>query len=216
MATTGTKTNQDICLSALRKATITAGDEPATGDDMVNALESLGSMLKSWQNEGFNLWAVSDLSLPITAGVNNQVVTPRPHSIHNIRFQSNGVEIPMERLNRTEWDELPQKTTSGTPTTFYVDRQRDSFTVRIWPVLSVVTTETLEITYVRELEDVEAVEVVDVPSEWLEATIYGLAARLADDYGLDKPMLVRRAERELELAQAQDREGSIYFLDEYA
>ena len=64
----------------------------------------------------------------------------------------------------------------------------------------------------REFEDqTDLTAVPDVPGEWWDAVVYGLAARLADDYGKNVPNVVARAEEELRLALSADREGSIYF-----
>ena len=50
-----------------------------------------------------------------------------------------------------------------------------------------------------------------MPTEWYEAVVYGLAARLSDEYSVPAENVIARAERELSLALAFDRECSIWF-----
>lgn len=54
--------------------------------------------------------------------------------------------------------------------------------------------------------------VVDVPVGFEDALVYGLAARLLDDFNVNKPNIITRAEAELKLALASDRVNSVYFL----
>lgn len=213
MAITETYTCLEVCTDALRKIGVVAADEQATADEIETASRALNRMLKSWQNRGYNLWAVSSESVTATTGASHSLTAGRPLSIESIRVKQNGIETPMRQMTRDEYDRLPQKDTTGIPTQFYFNRQRDNATFLVWPVFASVTTQTFEVTYIRELNDVVLSEQVDVPSEWYDATIYGLAARLLDDYDISKPNLQARAEEELRIAQAFDREESIWFVE---
>lgn len=213
MTVTNTYTNRDICTDALRKINVTPIDEEAEADHLLAAKRALDRMLKSWQARGYNLWTASRQSVILTTASVYTLDPVRPLQILNCNFKRNGIETPMQQMTRDEYDTLPQKTTQGTPTTFYYDRQREAARLYIWPVLSAASGETLEISYSREIEDIDLDEAVDVPGEWLDAVVYGLAARLADDFRVTHQMVVQRAERELELALSFDQEGSIYWHD---
>lgn len=216
MAVTGTYTNRDLITDAYRKIGVVAQDEPMDADTAQAGMRALDRLLKSWQNHGYQLWATASQSIVLTTAA-AQVLSPvRPLRIYSARLvQTGGNELPMCELTRSEYDRLPNKTTTGTPTQFYYDRQRESALFYVWPLDT--TGRTVNITYEREMEDQTDLEgTPDVPGEWWDALVYGLAARLADDFARNKPMVVQRAERELDLALSMDREGSVYFVgDEY-
>lgn len=204
-------TNHDICTDALRKIGVIAQDQTATADEMETARKALGRMLWSWQNKGYFLFSVTATSVALSTTASYALV-PRPFLVQSVRFKRDDIETPMTLLTREGYDTLPVKTTTGTPTTWYYDRQVNSGTLYIWPVLATATDETLEVTYVRSLDDPELTADVDFPLEWQDAVVYGLASRLTDDFMVNAPNVMARAERELSEALAGDREGSVYFV----
>lgn len=219
MAVTGTRTIRQMCTAALRRAQVTAIDEDPEAADLAEAMDELDFMLKSWQNSGYQIWAYTSGSLTLTTSAAHTLDPVRPLQIVTARFKRNGIEIPMQQITRTEYDNLPQKTSQGTPTQFYYDRQREAARFYVWPVLATASGETVEYTYVRELEDVTDPDaVLDVPGEWWEATVYGLAARLAETYNLNDvyAKLAPRAAVKLDEALSFDREGSVFFAGPYA
>jgi hypothetical protein len=213
MSVTGTVTNFDICTDALRKLGIVAHDTTATDDEMATATRALNRMLKAWQNQGLDLWLTASTTVTLTTAASYTLDPVRPLSVDSVRLKRGGIETPMQKLTRREYDELPLKASTGLPTCFYYDRQREAARLYVWPVLAVAGGQTLAITYTREIADVVASEVADIPAEWYDATVYGLASRLADDFMVNAPNITARAERELDLALSFDREGSVWFVD---
>lgn len=214
MAVTGTITTRDLIEDALRKIGVVAFDEPMTADQVVNGLRAWNRLLKSWQNRGYNLWAVASQTVTLTTAASYTLSPVRPVRILNARLVRSGIETPMLSMTRQEYDAMPVKGSTGLPTRFYYDKQREAALFYIWPVLAVAAGETIRITFEREAEDQTDVNAVpDIPGEWWEAAVYGLAARLADDYSRNVPNVVARAEEELRLALADDREESLFFGD---
>ncbi len=210
---TATQTNEAICRAALRKIGAVALDETPTADEVETARLALERLLKSWQNRGYLLWSVSSLSVTLTTAVSYSMTPARPVQIHNVNFRRSGIDLPMIELTRQEYDRLPNKSATGTPTQFYYDRQKEAGTLYIWPGLATAAGETLQVTYARELADVDLDDPVDVPSEWWDATVYNLALRLVADFGVAPSQdLVGNAALTLQEALAGDREGSIYFV----
>lgn len=208
-------TTRSLITDALRKIGVAAHDETPTADMISNGLRALNRFMRSLQNRGANLWAYSSLSLTCTATASHPLPV-RPLEILSCRFTRDGVEMPMQALTRDEYDRLPVKTATGIPTTYYYDRQRDSARLLVWPVLATAAGKTLEISYVREFSEGDLNDETDIPDEFEDAVIYGLAARLADDYVISAPGVIARAEEELRLALAYDREGSVFFAGPYA
>jgi len=202
----------EICTDALRKINVVAKDEPADADTIEVALGGLRRMLLAWQNRGENLWAVTSDTITATTDAQHSFSVGRPLDVQSMRLKRDGIETPMNRMTRNEYDELPVKASQGLPTNFYFDRQRDVATFKVWPVLASASGEVFDVTYIRSLTDPVLTEDTDIPAEWEEAVVYNLAARLCDDYGRNLPNVVARAKEEFRLASAADCEGSVYFV----
>lgn len=216
MAVTGTLTYSEIINAALRKIGVIAIDSEARADDVTHALKSLNRMLKSWQSRGYNIWAKAEQTVPLTTAASYTLNPVRPLKILSARLVRSGVETPMIGMTRDEYDSLPVKTSTGLPTQYYYDRQREAALFYVWPVLSVADGETVKITYEREFEDATDVnDDADVPGEWYEAVVYNLAAKLADDYEIAAQMVRATAREELFLAMSFDHEESVFFAGPY-
>jgi len=206
-------TVRDAIEDAYRLAGVVAEDEAMTADQAATGERALQRMLSSWQARGYNLFQYTRASVAATTSA-TYTLAFMPHRILNIRFKRDGIETPMEEITRNEYDSLPVKTSRGLPTTWYLDRQRDSATVYVWPLLAAASGETLEISYERPTAEIVTLnDDLDLPDEWEEAAIYNLAVRLGHK-NIPVPLDVVRTAREmLELALADDREGSVYFHD---
>lgn len=218
MAVTGTKTVRDLVVAALRKAGVTDwADQPhATEAEM--AASEMNLMFKGWQNRGYNLWTKASATLPLVAGQASYTLTPvRPLRILSARYWNGSSELPLQELTRDEYDTLPVKAAAGIPTTFHYDRQREAAALYVWPVLWSVIDKEIRYTYEREIEDVANLnDAADIPGEWWECAVYGLAVRLAETSGVAvPPTLFQRAEILLREAGAFDREGSVFFAGEF-
>lgn len=212
MAVTATKTVRDIVTAALRKANITGFGENPAAEDADEAMRDLNVMLKGWQNRGYNIWAKAGMTVTLTTAASYALTPARPLRLLSARLKRSGTEIPMIPLVRDEYDRLPNKAATGTPTQFYYDRQKEAGTLFVWPVLAAASGETVEITYERELEDIASLnDSIDVPGEWWDAVIHSLAARMAESLGLSTAgILAARAAEAVQLALAFDHEGSVF------
>jgi len=213
MPVTGAPTNFDLCTDALRKIGVVSVGSPATAEEIETAQRALGRMLKAWQARTEMLWATTSMTVTLTTAGAYTLTPARPVDIVSVRLMAAGQETTLRRMTRDEWDRIGRKATASRPTSWYYDRQREAGTLRVWPQLATPAGQTLAITYTRELEDVVLADAADVPGEWADAVVYGLAARLADDFMVNAPSVIARAEDELDKAMAFDREGSVYFVD---
>ncbi|QDP48392.1 MAG: hypothetical protein Tp118SUR00d2C21406231_8 [Prokaryotic dsDNA virus sp.] len=216
MAVTQTYTNNEICEDALRKIGVTAVDEDATAFDIDTAKRALFRLLKSWQNRDLDVWLKSWQTVTLTTAASYTLDPIRPMRIDQVNFKQSNIETPMTRLTREEYDSLPIKTTQGVPTTWYYDRQREAAKLYVWPVLAAASGQSLVVTYIREVEDIELTDAVDVPAEWYDALVYNLALRLMDEYGVQNNRIAQMAMKLEDEALAFDREQSIFFAGENA
>lgn len=201
-------TNNEICTAALRKIGVVAIDEAATDDYLEVARAGLERLLRHWQNQEILRYKTATASIALTASASYQM-TERALDIWTCRLKRSGIETPMQQMSRDEYDELPNKASTGLPTTFYYDRQVNAGTIYVWPVLSSAAGETLEVTYVEPFSEIVLTEDVPVPAEWEDVTVYGLADRLADDFEIRNTFVKQQAAQMLAEALAYDRPESV-------
>jgi hypothetical protein len=220
-------TRDDIIKRALRLLGVLAQGESPTTDQTTEAAFALNLLVKAWQADGMPLWAIKQYNIPLTAstasyriGIGQTVNTPKPLKVlqaFNHNSVSN-VDIPMRLLTKDEYNMLGNKTSSGNPIQLYYDPQRDYGDLYVYPVPTStdVTSNVITLVYQRPFEDFDsATDNPDFPQEWYDAVAYGLACRLAPEYGID-PTARKLLWQEMTLIK-QDalnfglEEGSLYF-----
>lgn len=178
------------------------------------AQRELNLMLKGMQKYE-NLWTLTEGSFTLTANTASFTLSPEPHRVVSARFDNQDTEIPMFELTRDEYFDLPVKTSVGIPTQYYVDRQRDSVVMYVWPLISSVTDETINYNYQRKFEDIDDLtNNLDIRDEYLDVVGYNLAARLIPDSGKESVSAQRIeawAAQLLNEMQDDDREGMVRF-----
>jgi len=187
MATSGSTdfsvSRDDIIKRALRIIGVVAQGETPTTNQTTEAAVALNGLVKAWEADGMPLWAIKSFSIPLTAGaatyqigLSKTVNTPKPLKIiqafnHNV---SSNVDVPIRIITRQEYNVLGNKTSTGNPIQIYYEPLNEYGILHVFPVPSTVeqTANTIVIYYQR-------------PFEWYDAITYGLATRLAPEYGLD-------------------------------
>lgn len=116
---------------------------------------------------------------------------------------------PIDIIGQKEYLELSTKNSDGSVISIHYDPQLTTGQLYVWPQTSVVT-DTLELVVHRPVEDMDnANDDFDIPVEWLEAIVWGLAWRLCPDNGIDinrKQDIERNAKEFLDDAEAFDIE----------
>lgn len=93
-------------------------------------------------------------------------------------------EIPVDVITRTEYTDLPDKTTDGQITQIYYDPQIGTGKLFVWPETDTVT-DVLVLWVQRTLEDLDtASDNVDYPQEWYLPIALNLAMYAANKYGV--------------------------------
>ena len=215
MAVTGTQTVLDIVTDALLDLEVGAIGQEAEAILSAHAVRALNRVMKAWQlDDAAPSFLRAAQTLTLTTAASYTLAPERPVRILSARLKRSGVEIPMIRLTRDEYDSLPIKTTTGVPTQFYYDRQKEDALLYVWPVLSVAAGETVEITYEREFEDVAIGDNIDLPGEWWDVAVLQLASRLVHAHGSEaaKQSVPMRAEMMLNKALGAAVDGeSVYW-----
>ena len=124
-------------------------------------------------------------------------------------------EIPLARLNRDDYTNLPNKSfQSNRPLQFWYDRLIPNPVMRLWPVPnSGAITSQIVLWVQRYIMDVGTMtQQVEVPQRWYEAIVAMLASKLALEIAeVDTsliPLLDQKANVALYTAQAEERDNS--------
>ena len=126
---------------------------------------------------------------------------------------SSYADVPMYRMNRTDYSQLPSKTTQGQPLQFWYDRQLSPEMV-LWPAPN-SSSETDCIQYFRnhQISDVGSLtENLGIPDRWLQATIWALAQDMAIELPNTPPervtLCATMAAQTLNEVQNEERDNS--------
>lgn len=219
MPVTGVYTVGEICTEALREVNVAALDVPATAAEMAIAIKRLNMMMKGWQNSGITVWKETSASISITAATASYSIATRPLRFHTVNFKANGIETPLTEMTRLEYMELPDKTSAGSPSSYYYHKGRDAGTLYVWPVQADAAN-TIEWYGTAEIEDITATsDTLDAPSEWYEAIVYNLAKRLLGAFPTvgeaRTGQILLMAQESLDAALGADVDGSMMLEPEY-
>lgn len=157
-----------------------AGETPS-GQEMDDALVRLNSMLKSWAGEG-NMFREETVEIALAAGVGEQALSTDIRAVNNA-WAVGSYNRLMAQWNRSEYLSLPNATQLGTPVAWYAETGTAGLTIHVWPVPSADTTIALDCSR-KSFTITDPSETIDLPEEWQEAVILGLASRLAGMFGI--------------------------------
>ena len=142
-------------------------DEPAA-PDAATCMRELNLMLKGWQTTLPNLWRRSAGTVTLVSDTTSYTLTPRPFRVVSARYRNSaGRDLPLTEWTAEEYEDMPIKASTGIPTAFYVDYQRDAVTMYVWQPMASVSGDTIRYTYQRRFEDIDALENdIDIPQEY--------------------------------------------------
>lgn len=195
MATSGTyafnPSNADLVLEAYSRCGVRANVVDVTM--LIEAARSANYIFAGWANRGVFLWTVDLKSVTLTAGVatitldsdTTQVLTAY------IETGSPAIGLQISPIDRDGYAVLPNKTTQGRPTLYWVNRQNTP-TLTLWPVPDSSLVYTLKYYRFRRLQDVALTmaQQADLNYRYLEAFVSALAVHLAVKYAPERAALL--------------------------
>jgi len=230
-ASTDYSIDKDTLIKAsLRLIGVGSIDEDPTEDEIDQAAVALNIMVKAWQTDGLQLWQIREYDLTPVDGqiqysLGSATVGSRPMRIIDAyrRESSTLIDVALIKLSREEYWNLSDKDATGTPTQYYYDIQLTNGLLNVWPTpdSTFAANSIFKILYQKPFDDVDVspTDSFEFPSEWYEAIKYGLAVRLAPEYGIpraDRTLLHQEATFVKDEVMSWDQEdSSIYFEPEY-
>ena len=167
------------------------------GGHMKTARRSLNIMFQEWGNRGLHYWEIANNNITL---VNGQAVytmfratgdgTSDATAVYGVddileaNYRNNNVDTPLTKINRSTYQGLSNKTSTGTPSQYFVQRFIDKITITLY--LTPGASEAgkfLNYYYVKRIQDVGVyTNATDVVYRFVPCMVSGLAFYLCQKY----------------------------------
>jgi hypothetical protein len=167
------------------------------GGHIKTARRSLNIMFQEWANRGLHYWEIANNNITL---VNGQAVytmfrstddgTSDATAVYGVDdileavYRNNNVDTPLTKINRSTYQGLSNKTATGTPSQYYVQRFIDKVTITLY--LTPGASEAgkfLNYYYVKRIQDAGVyTNATDVPYRFVPCMVSGLAFYLCQKY----------------------------------
>ena len=134
MATSGT-TAFDLSIDRLiERAYARCGTQIRTGYELSAARDNLNLLFSEWGNRGIHLWKIKNHTQDLTAGQTEYTAPSDASDILEVVFRSSDGETDtsMTKISRSEYENLPNKSSQGTPSQYYVRRELSAVKIKLF------------------------------------------------------------------------------------
>lgn len=181
--------------------------EPVSAEMFSQAIVALNSMIKSWQSKHVFLWTLKEFFQTLTAGQASYSLAasdPPVYAIDRAYLRYDNIDHLVDVASWRQYVDIPDKTSAGDPSVVALNTAITP-TLYTWPVPQ--QTRTLYYTGIVKLKDFDtAGGNADFPVRYVEAITFGLAHKLAFEYGLPIPMQ-RELERQFQAEFGEAKSG---------
>ena len=186
------------------------GLEVRTGYDLKSARRSLNILFADWANRGLNQWTIAQRTQTTTAGTAEYSLGTDVIDILSVVVRRDNTDISAERLSRSEFLNIPNKTTQASPNQFFLDRQITPV-LKLWPTPE-NSTDVVVYDALTRIEDAGAyTNTVDMPFRFFPCLAAGLAYYLSVKRAPQKTQLLKTIyEEEFDRAANEDRDRASF------
>lgn len=210
MTTSGSKNFELQVDDYIEEAFERCGLEFKTGYDARTAKRSLNLLLADWANRGLNQWTIKQRTLSLTSGTSSYVLSNDVIDILSAVCRRSGSDITLSRISRDDYLTIPNKSSEGRPSQFFLDRQ-------IIPNLYLYntpdnSTDTIVYDALVRMEDVDDLtNTLDLPFRFYPCLAAGLAYYIAIKKAPNRIQMLKAIyEEEFERARTEDRDRSSF------
>ena len=195
------------------------GLELRTGYDLKTAKRSINIMLAEWANRGLNQWTIEQTTQALTEGTSSYSLNSNVIDILDmvVRRTVNSVDtdISMSRLSRSEYINIPNKTTKSRPSQFFLDKLTTP-AIKIWPAPE-NSTDILVFNKLVRMDDADkATNTMDMPFRFYPCFAAGLAYYISMKRAPDRATMLKQAyEEEFQRAMSQDEDRASFRIRPY-
>ena len=204
------------------------GMQGVSGYQLKTARRSLNIMFQEWANRGLHYWEVANNNITLVAnqatytmfrstgdGTSDATAVYGVDDVLEASYRNSNIDTPLTKINRSSYQALSNKTSTGQPTQYFVQRFIDKVTITLY--LTPGSSEagnTINYYYTKRIEDAgDYTNDADVPYRFVPCMVSGLAFYLAQKFN---PQLVQQMkllyEDELNRALQEDGSSSSSFI----
>ena len=206
MTTSGSRDfNMDVG-EIIEEAYERCGLEVRTGYDAKTARRSLNLMFADWANRGINMWTVKEGTITLTQGQATETLDASVVDVLEVVLRRDGTDYELDRISRGEYSTLPNKTTQGRPSQYWLNKQIQPV-LNLWAVPE-NSTDQIIYYYVQRIEDADAlVNTTDMPFRFYPCMVAGLAYYIAMKRAPERIQLLKAVyEEEFQRAADEDED----------
>ena len=198
------------------------GLQGVSGNQLRTARRSLNIMFQEWANRGLHYWEVANNNITLVAdqatytmfrstgdGTSDATAVYGVDDVLEASFRNSNVDTPLTKINRSSYQALSNKTSTGQPTQYFVQRFIDKVTITLYLTPgSDQAGKFINYYYVKRIQDVgDYTNATDVPYRFVPCMVSGLAFYLSQKFN---PQLVQQMKLlyEDELNRALQEDGS--------
>jgi hypothetical protein len=205
------------------------GSQGVSGYQLKTARRSLNILFQEWGNRGLHYWQIANNDITLVAdqavytmfrstgdGTSDATAVYGVDDVLEAVYRnSSNVDTPLTKINRSTYQALSNKTSTGTPTQYYVQRFIDKVTITLY--LTPGSSEAgnkLNYYYVKRIQDIgDYTNATDVPYRFVPCMVSGLAFYLAQKYAPERVQAMKLYyEDELQRALAEDGSSSSAYI----
>ena len=199
------------------------------GQYLKSARRSLNIMFQEWANRGLHYWEVANNSITLVSGQSEYVMyrstsdgTSDATAVYGVDDileasyrNSSNIDAPLSKINRSTYQALSNKTSTGQPTQYFVQRFIDKVTITLYLTPgSSESGNTLNYYYVKRIQDVgDYTNAADVPYRFVPCMLTGLSYYLSQKFAPARTQELKLFyEDELQRALEEDGSSSSTFI----
>jgi|TARA_R110001583_G_scaffold182145_1_gene339776 hypothetical protein len=210
MATSGSRDFQPDVAEWIEEAYERCGLEMRTAYDARTARRSLNILFADWANRGLNQWTINNVSQTLTQGTESYDLNSYVVDVLDVilRRTTNSVatDYQMTQVGRSEYWNIPSKSTQARPTQYFLDKQ-ETPKIYVWPAPE-NSTDVIKMNQILRIEDADSsANDVQVPFRFYPCLVAGLAYYIAQKRAPDRIQILKGMyEEEFARALAQDED----------
>ena len=190
------------------------GLELRTGYDLKTARRSINLMLAEWANRGLNQWTIEQATQTVTEGTTDYSLNSNVIDILDVvlrrTINQTQTDISMNRISRSEYINIPNKTTKARPSQFFLDKLSTP-TLKVWPSPE-NSTDILVFNKIVRMDDADKpTNTMDMPFRFYPCFAAGLAYYISLKRAPERTSQLKALyEEEFERAMSQDEDRASY------
>tara|TARA_R110000796_G_scaffold245201_1_gene369292 strand:+ start:962 stop:1627 length:666 start_codon:yes stop_codon:yes gene_type:complete len=186
------------------------GLEVRTGYDLKTAKRSLNLLLAEWANRGLNAWTIKQNTQALVAEDGLYTLNANIIDVLSVVCRRDGTDYALERLSRDEFLSIPNKTTTGRPNQFFLDRLTTPV-LKLWPIPE-NATDVIIYDALTRIDDADTpTNTLAVPFRFYPCLAAGLAYYIAIKRAPNRIQLLKGLyDEEFDRAMSEDRDRASF------